>query len=162
MDPLLSSQPNRDALTLDPREAWYRLLHVSSRVLREFDQALDTHDRLKVTEFDVLITLDNAPGHQMRMTDLARATMLSSGGMTRLVGRLEDRGLLRRDPDPDDARAFRATLTSDGEQKLAEARITHDAVLTRMIGPHLTAADLRTLERTLGKIIDGNEPQTAR
>ncbi len=140
---------------LDPREAWYRLLQVSSVVLRELDQALDQRDRITVTEFDVLITLDNAPAHQLRMTDLARATMLSSGGMTRLVGRLEDRGLVRRDPDPDDARAFRATLTPAGARKLTRARITHDAVLARMITPRLTAGDLRTLERILAKLIRG-------
>jgi DNA-binding MarR family transcriptional regulator len=154
----MSTQPNRDVLELDPRDAWHLLLRVSSGVLRELDQALDTHDRITVTEFDVLITLDNAPGRQLRMTDLARATMLSSGGMTRLIDRLEDRGLVRRDPDPDDARALRATLTSDGEQKLAKARITHDAVITRMIAPHLNAADLRALKRTLDKIINGTEP----
>jgi DNA-binding MarR family transcriptional regulator len=154
----LSSQPNQDtAHALDPRAAWHRLLQVSSRVLRELDHALDTHDRITVTEFDVLITLDNAAAHQLRMTDLARATMLSSGGMTRLVGRLEHRGLLGRNPDPDDARAFRATLTPDGERKLARARITHDAVLARMIAPHVTAADLRALERTLSKIINGSD-----
>jgi DNA-binding MarR family transcriptional regulator len=154
----LSIQPNREALTLDPREAWHRLLQLSSRVLRELDHALDTHDRLTATEFDVLITLDNAPGRQLRMTDLARATMLSSGGMTRLVGRLEDRELVRRDPDPDDARAFRATLTPDGEQKLAQARLTHDAVLARMIAAYLSASDVRALERTLGKVINGWDP----
>src|ERR1019366_2182702 len=108
----MSTQPNRDALKADPLDAWHRLLQVSSSVLRELDDALDAHDRITVTEFDVLITLDNATGRQLRMTDLARATMLSSGGMTRLIGRLEDRGLVRRDPDPDDARALRATLTS--------------------------------------------------
>jgi len=154
----MSSQPNRDALKTDPRDAWHRLLQVSSGVLRELDHALDIHDRITVTEFDVLITLDNAPDRQIRMTDLARATMLSSGGMTRLVGRLEDRGLVRRDPDPDDARVLRATLTPDGGQKLAQARVTHDAVLTRMIAPHLTAADVRALERALDKIINATDP----
>ena len=154
----MSTQPYRNVLRLDPRAAWHRVLQVSSNVLRELDHALDTHDRITVTEFDVLITLDNAPDRQLRMTDLARATMLSSGGMTRLIGRLEDRGLVRRDPDPDDARALRATLTSDGAQKLAHARITHDAVIARMIAPHLNAADLRALERTLDKIIDGTDP----
>ncbi|HXD54702.1 MAG TPA: MarR family transcriptional regulator [Solirubrobacteraceae bacterium] len=129
-------------------------------MLRELDKALDTHDRITVTEFDVLITLDNAPDRQLRMTDLARATMLSSGGMTRLVGRLEDRGLVRRDPDPDDARAFLATLTSDGKRKLAKARITHDAVIARMIAPHLNAADLRALQRALDKIVNGTRPGT--
>jgi DNA-binding MarR family transcriptional regulator len=155
----LSSQPTGDpTLPLDPREAWHRLLQVSSRVLRELDHALDARDRITITEFDVLITLDNAPDRQLRMTDLARATMLSSGGMTRLVGRLEHRGLIRRDPDPEDARAFRATLTPDGQHKLTQARLTHDAVLARIIAPHLTPADVRALERTLGKIINGGHP----
>lgn len=124
-------------------------------MLRELDDALDAEERITVTEFDVLITLDNAPARQLRMTDLAHATLLSSGGMTRLAGRLEERGLLRRIPDPDDARAFRATLTPEGERKLAHARTTHDAVLARMIGPHVTDNALRAVERTLGKIIQG-------
>jgi len=131
---------------------------VSSRVLRELDRELDAHDRITITEFDVLITLENEPARQLRMTELARATMLSSGGMTRLVSRLEGRGLLRRTPDPDDARAFRATLTGDGRRKLAQARVTHDAVLTRMIAPALTVAELRALERTLGKLVDRGDP----
>lgn len=122
-------------------------------MLRELDDALEAEDRITVTEFDVLITLDNAPARQLRMTDLARATLLSSGGMTRLAGRLEQRGLLRRIPDPDDARAFRATLTPEGERKLAHARTTHDAVLARMIAAHATDNALRTVEGTLGKIV---------
>jgi DNA-binding MarR family transcriptional regulator len=152
----LSTHPRRDAApTLDPREAWHRLLQVSSAVLREIHRSLDAEDRIAITEFDVLITLDNAPGRAMRMTDLAGATMLSSGGMTRLVGRLEQRGFLLRTPDPDDARAFRATLTADGEKKLAEARRTHDAVLDRLITPHITPRDLHAMERALGGILDG-------
>jgi DNA-binding MarR family transcriptional regulator len=152
----LSTDPNRDpANEVDPREAWHRLLQVSSAVLRELQRSLDGEDRIAVTEFDVLITLDNAPAHAMRMTDLAEATMLSSGGITRLVGRLEDRGFILRSPDPDDARAFRATLTPDGEKKLADARVTHDAVLNRLIAPNIDARDLRALERGLGSILDG-------
>jgi DNA-binding MarR family transcriptional regulator len=131
------------------------LLQVSSLVLRELHHSLDDDDRIAITEFDVLITLHNAPDHAMRMTDLADATMLSSGGMTRLVGRLEQRGFLLRTLDPDDARAFRATLTPDGEKKLADARVTHDAVLARLITPHITAKDLRALERALRSILDG-------
>jgi DNA-binding MarR family transcriptional regulator len=150
----MSSRPDRD-ITTDPRQAWHRLLQVSSRVLRELDAALDSEDRITVTEFDVLITLDNAPDHRLRMTDLARAALLSSGGMTRLAGRLEHRGLLRRIPDPDDARAFHATLTPAGERKLAQARITHDAVLTRLLATHATTEDLRAIDLALGKIIDG-------
>ncbi len=150
----MSSRPKRDTAP-DPREAWHRLLQVSSRVLRELDEALDAADRISISEFDVLITLDNAPARQQRMTDLARATMLSSGGMTRLASRLEHRGFLRRVPDPEDARAFHATLTREGRRKLARARTTHDDVLERMIAPHLTTQELDTVALAFGKVIDG-------
>jgi DNA-binding MarR family transcriptional regulator len=154
MDRFLSSHPKRDTAP-DPRDAWHRLLQVSSRVLRELDDALDAADRISISEFDVLITLDNAPARQLRMTDLARATMLSSGGMTRLASRLEQRGFLRRIPDPEDARAFHATLTREGARKLAQARTTHDDVLKRTIAPHLTAQELQTVALALGRVIDG-------
>ena len=138
---------------IDAREAWHRLLQVSSRVLRELDRSLDREQRMMVSEFDVLITLDNAPGGRLRMTDLAEATMLSSGGMTRLVGRLEQRGLVRRDPDPDDARAFHASLTDAGRSSLAQARITHDNVIANLLGDRLTPREVQTLTRTLAKIL---------
>ena len=138
---------------IDAREAWHRLLQVSSRVLRELDRSLDREQRMMVSEFDVLITLDNAPGGRLRMTDLAEATMLSSGGMTRLVGRLEQRGLVRRDPDPDDARAFHASLTDAGRSSLAQARITHDNVIANLLGERLTPREAHTLSRTLAKVL---------
>jgi DNA-binding MarR family transcriptional regulator len=129
--------------------AWHALLQVSSRVVAELDRRLDLERRLSVREFDVLINLDNASGHGLRMTDLAGAVMLSSGGLTRLVGRLEERGFVRREPDPSDGRGFRATLTEAGAARLAEARATHDAVIEELLGAHLTAEDLDRLERTL-------------
>src|SRR5215471_2870638 len=109
--------------------AWHRVLQVSRLVLRELDRRLDDEQRIGVNEFDVLITLDNAPDRRLRMTDLAEAVMLSSGGLTRLVGRLEQRGFVERQQDPSDARSFHATLTADGAQRLAQARVTHDAVI---------------------------------
>jgi DNA-binding MarR family transcriptional regulator len=111
-----------------------------------------------VSEFDVLITLYNAPDGRLRMTDLANATMLSSGGLTRLVGRLEARGLVRRDVDPEDRRAFHASLTESGREKLAQARKPHDAVIQRELGDRLTARELRFLERTLGKLLEDGSP----
>jgi DNA-binding MarR family transcriptional regulator len=118
---------------------WHLLLRMSSRVLREIDHRLDEEHRMRVTEFDVLITLDNAPEKMLRMTDLARATMLSAGGLTRLVGRLESRGQVRREPDPQDARGYNALLTATGADALAQARVTHDAVI---------AEELRRLDRS--------------
>lgn len=140
-------------MAAETREAWHRLLRVSSRVLREMDQRLDERHRIGVKEFDVLITLDNAAGGQLRMTDLARAVMLSSGGLTRLVGRLEDRGLVDREADAADARGFHAVLTDRGRQHLAQARRTHDAVIEELVGSRLSVPQLRTFTRTLDRVL---------
>ena len=138
--------------------AWQRLLTVSSGVLREFDRRLDDAHRLGIREFDVLITLDGVGGGKMRMTDLANAVMLSSGGLTRLVGRLEDRGFVRRDPDPTDSRAFHASLTEAGRQRLAEARVTHDGVIDERLAERLEPDDIATLTRILERVLEA-EPR---
>jgi DNA-binding MarR family transcriptional regulator len=135
----------------DPRVAWHNLLQVSSRVLREFERRLDRRHRIALKEFDVLITLDNhAP---LRMTDLANAVLLSSGGLTRLVGRLEERGLVRRDPDTADGRSFQASLTAEGRAALAEARVTHDAVIEELLGAPLADDELDALAAILGRAL---------
>lgn len=139
---------------MEGREAWHRLLQISRRVLREIDARLDAEHRIGVNEFDVLITLDNAPDRRLRMTDLAEAVMFSSGGLTRLVGRLESRGLVERIPYPDDARSFYAALTGGGSQRLSEARVTHDAVIDELLSAKLTGDELRSLARALGHALE--------
>ena len=105
-------------------------------------------------EFDVLINLDNAAEQRLRMTDLANAVLLSSGGLTRLVGRLEDRGLVQREPDTMDGRGFLASLTDSGKSLLAAARVTHDAVIEELVGARLSPSDVGTIRRVLGHVLD--------
>jgi DNA-binding MarR family transcriptional regulator len=140
--------------TREGRDAWHRLLRLSRRVLREIDARLDAEQRIGVNDFDVLITLDNASDRRLRMTDLAEAVMFSSGGLTRLVGRLESRGLVQRIPDPDDARSYYAALTERGSQLLSEARVTHDAVIEALFSGKLTGGEMRSLTRALGQALE--------
>jgi DNA-binding MarR family transcriptional regulator len=143
---------------MNARTAWHRLLQVSRLVLRELDRRLDDENRISVNEFDVLITLDNAPDRRLRMTELADAVLLLlfSGGLTRLAGRLESRGLVARRQDPSDARSFHATLTPAGAERLAEARATHDAVIAELLESKLTGARVGALARGLGRVIAEN------
>lgn len=87
------------------------------------------------------------------MTDLANAVMLSSGGLTRLVGRLEQRGLVRRDPDPADGRGFVVSLTRAGGSGLTKARRTHDTVIGELLGAHLPDREVRMLTATLEWVV---------
>jgi DNA-binding MarR family transcriptional regulator len=134
-------------LDRDEFEAWNALLDVTKAVLRELDESLRAATNLSVTEFDVLITLFNAPDRKLGMTELASRAMLSPSGLTHLVTRMERDGLLERQEDPMDGRKSFTVLTTIGDERLRVARTTHNRVLRQLLLPHLHAGDRRTLAR---------------
>lgn len=126
---------------------WNGLLRTHARVIRALDETLARRHGLSVSEFDVLITLANAPDQQIRMTELAGAVMLSPSGLTRLVGRLENHSLVRRRPADDDGRSYLASLTPEGQTKLDEARPTHNTLIRELFLQGLPKRDRVALAR---------------
>jgi len=141
------SRPAHDFLEPEEYESWGALLMLHSAVLQELDGQLRRHHDLTVTEFDVLITLFNAPERRMRMSQLAEQALLSPAGTTHLVTRLERDGLVRREVDPSDGRKWFAVLTDDGDRALATARPTHNDALRRTLLAATSPTDRRTLRR---------------
>jgi DNA-binding MarR family transcriptional regulator len=112
---------------LDPRElaAWRGMLRVHAALVKALDAELVAEHDLPLSSYEVLITLQAAPGHRCRMAELADRVLLSRSGMTRLVDRLEREGLLERDTCSSDGRGCFAVLTPAGDELLARARPTH-------------------------------------
>jgi DNA-binding MarR family transcriptional regulator len=110
-------------------QGWRTLAALHGRIEAALEKELQAGHELSVVEYTVLDALSRQDGWHMRMQQLARATALSSSATTRLVNRLEDRGLLRRVLCPDDRRGIYTELTDPGHALLDEARPTHDEVL---------------------------------
>src|SRR3954454_18680309 len=91
--------------------AWRGLVRVHTALVKALDAELTAEHDLPLSSYEVLITLESAPGHRRRMAELADSVLLSRSGMTRLVGRLEREGLLARDTCTDDVRGCFAVLT---------------------------------------------------
>jgi DNA-binding MarR family transcriptional regulator len=70
-----------------------------------------------------------ADGEACRITELASAEAVAQPSMTALVGRLETRGLVRREPDPDDRRAVRVAITDAGREQVAAVRAARAELL---------------------------------
>jgi DNA-binding MarR family transcriptional regulator len=70
-----------------------------------------------------------ADGEACRITELASAEAVAQPSMTALVGRLEARGLVRREPDPDDRRAVRVAITDAGREQVAAVRAARAELL---------------------------------
>lgn len=141
-------------LTEPEFRAWHGCLSFTNNAMRALDEALSAEHHITIKEFDVLITLFNAPDGRLRMTDLAQRIVLSPSGVTHLVTRLERDGLVRRSVDDHDRRSFFAELTPEGRTRLRESRPTHNEVVRAHLTEKLTAAQLATLGALWDKVLD--------
>ncbi|MFG2358637.1 MarR family winged helix-turn-helix transcriptional regulator [Streptomyces sp. NPDC048521] len=136
-------------------EAWEALFRAQATLAREFEYCGDWGD-FPPREYGVLYALAGAEGG-LRITELIDDVLLTQAGVSRLVARLEKRGLVERLPDPDDGRACRIVLTTEGrdvQQRLGRAHARHvREAMTRA----LTASQLTAL-RDLGKALTAAAP----
>ena len=118
----------------DPEQldVWRRYLRSHAAITRELDTELIREHGLSLSEFEVLLLLSQAPDHQMRLIRLAERSLVTRSGMTRLITRLEDRGLVERVRCPSDRRGYNAHLTDVGLERLKAARETHLAGISRL------------------------------
>jgi len=130
-------------------QGWRTLAAVHGLIETRLTQALQAEHGLSVVEFTVLDALNRQDGWHMRMQQLARAAALSASATTRLVTRLEDRGLLTRILCADDRRGIYTELTPAGRKTLAAARPTHERVLEEALSEAEQVPELAPLVRAL-------------
>ena len=143
-------------LSAEELGAWRGMLRVHTALVRVLDAELAAAHDLPLSSYDVLTTLESAPGRKRRMAELADSVLLSRSGMTRLVDRLERDGLLERDLCTDDGRGCFAVLTDKGAAVLATARPTHlDGVRERFLR-HFSPDEMRLLAGMWERVLPGS------
>lgn len=129
-------------------QGWRTLALFHDLISAELEVALRDNANLSVVEYTLLDVLNRQVGeHHMRMQQVARATALSRSATTRLVARMEDRGLLTRYICDDDRRGIYTELTDAGSALLEEARPCHDAALGEALRKAEDIPELRSLAR---------------
>jgi DNA-binding MarR family transcriptional regulator len=109
------------------------------------------HD-LDTGEFDVLSTLlRSGPPYRLRPTELYTSLMISSGGLTDRLNRLQKAGLITREPSPQDARSLLVELTPEGKRR-AEAAFREDMAVERALLTGLNMQELNQLNALLAKL----------
>jgi DNA-binding MarR family transcriptional regulator len=142
-------------LSLAELAAWRGFLRVHAALAKQLDAELAAEHDLPLSSYEVLITLQAAPGRRCRMAELADRVLLSRSGTTRLVDRLARDGLLERDICSDDGRGTYAVLTDAGEALLARARPTHLAGVRERFVRHFAAEELVTLSVWWERLLPG-------
>jgi DNA-binding MarR family transcriptional regulator len=142
-------RPDLDVAPLGLYGRLFRVVHLSDDTLAK---GL-TQYGLQPGWFDLLAALRRAgTPYELNPTQLMRATLLSSSGMTKRLDRMEAAGMVERRPDPNDRRGTLVRLTRRGKSVIERAVETHVANEERLLGA-LSPADRRTLDRLLKKLL---------
>ena len=143
-------------LTDEERVAWVRLAAVVELLPGVLDSQLRRDADLSHFEYFVLAMLSEAPERTLRMTSLAVRTNATLPRLSHVVRRLEDRGLVRRFPCPEDGRATNAQLTDAGWTTVVGAAPGHVANVRQQVIDALDGEQVRQLaeitEAILGRI----------
>ncbi len=140
--------------TSDHVAAWRALLTVHADLTERIDAALREAQVIPLRRYDALLCLYEAPGRRLRLADMAQAALLSRSGLSRLVDRLEEGGLLTREPVADDARGAYAVLTSEGLQALRRCWKVYGQQIEKLIGRRMTAAEARSVAELLRRLLE--------
>ena len=132
--------------------AWQTLRLAHERVARRLEAELTGACALTINEFDVLLYLHLHPEQAVRIGALHEAVSLSQPALSRLVTRLEGRGLLARCPAEHDGRAADISLTTAGEALIERAIEVHARAVHETLTSKLTDAEQSALLQALSRV----------
>jgi DNA-binding MarR family transcriptional regulator len=121
----MASRRTAPWLTETQQRSWRAFLGGVTVLLDRLERELRAEHGLALSEYEILVRLSEAPNRTMRMAELADTVALSRSRATHTVGRLENKGIVHREPCDEDGRGVQAVLTDDGFQLLQAAALTH-------------------------------------
>ena len=135
---------------------WRRFSGVASFFRNSIDDHLREQVDISLSEVQLMIQI-RAAGDAVRMVDLARALRISKAGITKMVGRLEEQGYVRRKTSATDGRAKNVALTTKGANRLKSTR----PLLSKWLNQHFTDVftdqELKALNKAMLKLIAANQ-----
>ncbi|MFF2389023.1 MarR family winged helix-turn-helix transcriptional regulator [Agromyces sp. NPDC058104] len=124
--------------------AWEALFRTQVMTMRELAAEFPT-ELMSLNEYDVLFNISRAPGRRLRLKELNRNSLITQPSISRLIDRLTARGLVVKEPDPDDGRGTIVGITDVGFALFRRVAIQHMDAIHRRFGASLSEEELHTL-----------------
>ncbi len=130
------------------------IVRTHRRLTDSLGRELEQNVGIPLVFFDVLIHVGGAADRRLTMSRLSSDVALTTGGVTRLVDRMVEAGLVARENCPNDRRSIYVVLTPEGQAVLERAIAAHIDGIDRHLVAHLGAGDRAALEVALVKVLD--------
>ena len=134
-------------------DSWLSVVRLFTRLPWAIDAQLQRDADLSMIEYMALAMLSEAPDRTLRMSVLAEHTSTSLSRLSHMAKRLENRGYIRREPDPADGRFTNAILLPAGMAKLESAAPAHVAYVRRLVVDNISSERLRRLGQDAERIL---------
>ncbi|MGD9985619.1 MarR family winged helix-turn-helix transcriptional regulator [Pseudonocardia sp.] len=132
-------------LTDAEQQAWIAVAQLVLQLPGALDAQLQRDSGVNLFEYLTLSRLSMAPDRLLRMSALAELTGGSLSRLSNVVKRLEQRGFVRREPDPADGRYTNAILTTEGWDKVVAAAPGHVEAVRHLVLDPLGPAQIAAL-----------------
>jgi DNA-binding MarR family transcriptional regulator len=141
-------------LSPEQQRVWRSYLALRMLLSDQLGRELAERAGLTASDYQVLVELSEAPGRQMRMSDLAERTLLSKSRLSHQITRMEAAGLVSRADCPTDRRGAFAVLTERGWETIVAAAPGHVEGVRSHLFDLLSAEETRTLGQIADKVVD--------
>ena len=151
----LARPPAKRRLSPAELSAWRAFLRSHATVSRSLERALEGSD-LTLAGYGVLVVLSEAPDERLRLHEIAERIGLTKSGLSRLIDRLEARGLVERHACDLDKRGQFAVVTPAGRRAFRRAAPGHLSAIATRFADHISLPELSTLTRALERVTRAN------
>lgn len=146
----------------DEQRTWRSFLEATRLLWERLEAELQRDAGMPVSYYQVLVHLSEAPGHGLRMNELAKATGSSRSRLSHAMARLEAAGWTQRRSCPADGRGEVAVLTAQGLAALEQAAPGHVTAVREGLFDALSPSQARELGRVCQQVIDGLQAEVKR
>ena len=134
---------------------WRIFLTTHAKLIGLIEQELAQAELPPLAWYDVLLALSESPDRRLRMHELAEAMVLDRSNLTRLVDRLEVKGLVCRKSCPTDRRGAFAAITEEGNAMREKMWPVYSQAIAKYFACHLNETEVEVLSKVLSRMLAG-------
>ncbi len=138
-------------------EVWREYLETAEALKARLASRLQSEAALSMGDYQVLLTLSEADGNRLRSSELATQVAWERSRLSHHLGRMEKRGLIRREECADDSRGSDVVLSAEGSKAFRSGSIPHLEAVRELFIDALSPdelAQLKAVTRSLRQHLD--------
>ncbi|WP_158847536.1 MarR family winged helix-turn-helix transcriptional regulator [Saccharothrix deserti] len=145
-------RPRRQLPTADELRIWRDFIETAEALRSELASRLQSESSLSPGDYAVMLALSEAPGRRMRSSDLAATIGWERSRLSHHLGRMERRGLIRREECATDSRGAEVVLDPTGAEAFRGATVPHLRAVRELFVDALTSEQLLAAAEVAGAI----------